>query len=101
MSGGIEETSASCEARSAPRSYPTQGMHQRRERLIAQGGAPRVSTWDAHDATVAGLLRTVAAIDVDGLADHVRVTTRAGQTIDQNSREAGAWQREAGAWQRA
>ena len=70
-----------------------QGVHQRRERLIAQGGAPRVSTRDAHDAAVAGLLRTVAAIDADGLADHVRVTTRAGQTIDQNSREAGAWQR--------
>ena len=70
-----------------------QGVHQRRERLIAQGGAPRVSTRDAHDAAVAGLLRTVEAIDVDGLADHVRVTTRAGQTIDQNSREAGAWQR--------
>src|SRR4051812_4259533 len=56
-----------------------QGVHQRRERLIAQGGASRVSTRDAHDAAVAGL--PVAAIDVDGLADHVRVTTRAGQTM--------------------
>jgi UDP-N-acetylglucosamine kinase len=63
-----------------------QGVHQRRERLIAQGGASRAPTRDAHDAAVAGLLRTVAAIDADGLADHVRVTTRAGQTIDQNSR---------------
>jgi Zeta toxin len=32
-----------------------QGVHQRRERLIAQGGAPRVSTRDAHDAAVAGV----------------------------------------------
>jgi len=72
-----------------------QGVHQRRERLIAQGGAPRVSTRDAHDAIIAGLLRTLEAIDVDGLADHVRVTTRAGQMIYHNSCEAG------GAWQRA
>jgi hypothetical protein len=35
----------------------------------------------------------LAAIDADGLADHDRVTTRAGHTIDQNSRETGAWQR--------
>jgi hypothetical protein len=35
----------------------------------------------------------LAAIDADGLADPVRVTTRAGHTIDQNSREAGLWQR--------
>ena len=71
-------------------------MHQRRERVIAQGGAPRVSTRDAHDAAVAGLLRTVEAIDADGLADHVRVTTRAGHTIDQNSREAGCLAARAG-----
>ena len=30
-----------------------QGVHQRCERVIAQGGAPRVSTRDAHDAAVA------------------------------------------------
>jgi hypothetical protein len=47
-----------------------------------------------HDAAVAGMLRTLEAIDTDSLADHVRVTTRAGRTIYENSRENGAWQRE-------
>src|SRR5215213_127847 len=32
MTGGIEETSASCEARSAPRSYPTPSGHERQGR---------------------------------------------------------------------
>src|SRR3954463_6593213 len=38
MSGGIEETSASCEARSAPRSYPTRRMVQTALREAARLG---------------------------------------------------------------
>src|SRR5271163_3912728 len=43
MIGGIEETSASCEARSAPRSYPTAqdpgGLEPRGDRTAVGGGS--------------------------------------------------------------
>ena len=41
MIGGIEETSASCEARSAPRSYPTAGARGN-SRSYRERGRPTV-----------------------------------------------------------
>ena len=53
MIGGIEETSASCEARSAPRSYPTAGGEEKSSSLPRPSGSPASASPTCAESTVA------------------------------------------------
>ena len=71
------------------------GVHDRFEKMLAQGGAARFTAREAHDVGAAGMLETLRQIEHERLADRVLITTRSRQVLYDNSFEAGVWRQPA------
>ncbi|MFD5098914.1 zeta toxin family protein [Streptomyces albidochromogenes] len=54
---------------------------------------PRYVSWENHDACAKGLLRTLAVIEAEKLADRITVVRRDGTVLYDNELVDGAWRR--------
>ncbi len=54
---------------------------------------PRYVSWENHDACAKGLLRTLAVIEAEKLADRITVARRDGTVLYDNELVDGAWRR--------
>ena len=68
-----------------------QGVHQRFEAMLAQGGSARFSAREAHDAGASGMLVTLFQIERDRLADRVLLATREGAVLYDNRLQPTGW----------
>lgn len=57
-------------------------------------GGGRYVSWENHDACARGMLRTLAAIEAEQLADRITVVRRDGTVLYDNERTDGAWRRQ-------
>lgn len=68
-----------------------QGVLQRYESQQLDRGAGRMTTKEAHSAAYSGMLETLARIETEKLADHVKVYQRGGVLIYANEATEGRW----------